>query len=89
MALDLDNVEYFPESVIALTREAYQHPELVHLLDTREDKSTRGGIATVAAYCGVVLEGVYTQQDLYTLADRLVTLLQAKRAGVVISNQIQ
>jgi hypothetical protein len=74
-------LEFFPESYIQLGREIAHHPKLVSLLQQQEANEFEIRIAVVAAYCEVMLDGLYSPKDLEKLADILLKRLQKMPRG--------
>ena len=77
-------LEFFPESYIALSREIPNHPQLCELLAKHPPQEFEIRLAEVAAYCEVVLDGTYTQEDLEKLCDILVRKLKAKNSSIIL-----
>jgi hypothetical protein len=73
------SVTYFPQSMIVLDQECQKHPDLVILLAAQTSPEIEDRIAEIAAYCGVLLDGMYTPEDIDKLCDMLITRLQKKR----------
>jgi len=76
--------EYFPEELNALRQEIDHHPDLKTILAGQADKDVYIQIAEIAAYCGIVLDGLYTREDLIGLCGKMVQHLQSKRAIIVL-----
>ena len=77
----------FPPVVIELEAEMQCHPKLIYnLLQLPKDPGIELKIAEVAAYCDVVLDGTYDNDDLLKLFDILLKKLQAKRANIILPN---
>lgn len=76
----------FPEPFIQLFREAEHHPKLVQYLSKYPpglESRLEEKIAEISAYCGIILDGVYTQPELEKLADILYNKLKRKRTLVI------
>lgn len=59
----------FPEVFIELQKEVLNHPTLVKQLNEMDANSDLGDrIGTICAYCGIVLEGMYDQDQIEELA---------------------
>lgn len=74
---------YFPEEQIALVQEIQNHPDLLTILAVQQD-DPHLHIAEIAAYCGIVLDGTYTPDDINKLCDIMTRKLQSKRAIIVL-----
>lgn len=75
-------LEFFDDSKVYLMRETNRHPPLVKMLeednlDGEQDWPDR--LATIATYCGEVLDGSYTPHELDRLASHLYHKLQRVR----------
>lgn len=78
--------EYFPESLTALRVEIDNHPTLLKILHEQEDKDIYIQISEIAAYCGIVLEGDYTRDDIIKLCEKLVWELKKKGSILILPN---
>ncbi len=76
--------EFFPESLTALRVEIDNHPALLKILAAQEDKDVYIQISEIAAYCGIILEGEYTRDDVIRLADKLVWELKKKSSILIL-----
>lgn len=76
--------EFFPEALTALRVEIDNHPALLKILAAQEDKDVYIQISEIAAYCGIILEGVYTRDDVIRLADKLVWELKKKSSILIL-----
>lgn len=73
--------EFFPEALLALDAECRAHDKLadsLHHCHSMEEK-----LATVAAYCGIALDGMYSVEDQIRLADTCTTILRNKRSIIL------
>lgn len=78
------NIEMFPPELIALNEETAKHPKLGELLSQQPNRDVYILLCEVAAYCGVVLEGTYTRDDVLKICDKLTTQLQSMRTIVIM-----
>lgn len=70
----------FPEVFIDLQAEIQQHEQLlINLLQLPKDASMEMKLGEVAAYCEVVLDGYYGEEDVINLCDILVRRMQRIR----------
>lgn len=76
--------EMFPEPLIQLRIEIDNHPELMAILAAQVDKDVYIQICEVAAYCGIVLEGIYTRDDIINLCEMCLKKLISKRTLIVL-----
>ena len=90
MADKSDNIQFFSEERIALQREVrnYWFDTIGQVLAMQEDKSWEGQLATIAAMCGVLLDGMYTPIELDKLADQLIWKLRWARGNVKVAPNI-
>lgn len=77
-------LDYFPEELNALRVELANHPDLMARLVAQEDKDVYVQISEISAYCGVLLDGDYSRQDIITLCGKLTDQLRAKRIAIII-----
>ena len=75
-------LEYFDQRAIDLNSEIMKHPELMELLSRHNDPAVK--LAHVAAYCEIIVEGAYTEEECNVLAEILTKRLVAKRTGSLI-----
>lgn len=74
---------YFDERAIALQEECLKHPELMQVLSQFRNESSSEKLAAIAAYCGVIVDGAYTEEDCNKLAETLTTKLREKRTLIL------
>lgn len=77
-------LEFFPESLQALTQEIYNHPRLLQILHAQTDKDVYMQICEIAAYCDIVLAGDYSRDDVIRLADKLTWELKKKNSILIL-----
>lgn len=75
--------EMFPEELIQLRVEIDHHPDLRVILATQADKDVYIQISEIAAYCGIVLDGTYTRDDVINLCGLCLKKLISKRTLIV------
>ena len=75
-------LEYFDQRAIDLNSEIMKHPELMELLSRHNDPAIN--LSHVAAYCEIIVEGAYTEEECNVLAEILTQRLVAKRTGSLI-----
>lgn len=75
--------EMFPEELIQLRIEINNHPDLLVILAGQADKDVYIQIAEIAAYCGIVLDGDYTRDDIIGLCKTCLEHLIRKRDIIV------
>lgn len=77
---------YFPESALVLDEEIKKnHPALANVLAQYPNRPLEVKIAAVAAYCNIMVDGYFTENDLKQLIDLLLKKLQEKSAIFVDS----
>lgn len=79
-------LNYFPESYIALNQELNNHPELCALLAKHPPQEFEIRLAEIATYCEVVLDGTYTPDDLEKIAHILWKRLREKSTLIILPN---
>jgi len=77
-------LEFFPESLQALRVEIANHPDLLQILHNQSDKDVYMQISEISAYCGILLEGDYSKEDVIRLADKLVWKLKSKNSLLIL-----
>ena len=70
-------IEMFPPAAIALNDEVSKHPLLLSLLQSMGPMDLETTIGHVAAYCDVMLDDYYMNEDLEALFNLLVNRLRA------------
>lgn len=73
-------LEFFPPVVQAVNREIENHPLLSSLLAAHPGADLETRIGIIAAYCNVVVDGYYLEEDLETLFHLLYKILREKSA---------
>ena len=76
---------YFTPARVALLSECNKHPVLVaqlhHLRDEEGDHSWEGMLGEIAAYCNVMTDGLYSDEDLEILYPQLTKRMTDTRLG--------
>ena len=80
--------EMFPESHIALNREARKHPPLMEILDESQLDPTdfMAHVSVIATYCEVIIHGAYAPFEIDTLCGVLTRKLQDKRKVIILTH---
>lgn len=74
-----------PQSMEALQNELQHHPALKEQLAAPDAvKSFEDGLAIIATYCDVILDGVYQANEIAHLCQTLINKLQAKRGSIIV-----
>ena len=79
-------LEWFPPELQVLREEIQFHPDLLKILHDQEDKDVYVAISEISAYCGVVLDGAYSRDDIINLCALLIRKLQAMRTPLILPN---
>lgn len=79
-------LDFFPPQRVELSKEVRNHPELQKLLDKHPVDAFETRLAEISTYCGIILHGDYTQDDLTKLCGKLRDILIQKRTGLVFIN---
>lgn len=72
---------YFSEARVALHTECNRHPVLIAQLMAMDDPDWPEQLAEIAAYCNVMMDGVYSQEDLEILYPQLTKRMVDTRLG--------
>jgi hypothetical protein len=76
--MSIRTVAFFPEVFFRLQDEISFHPELQILLVKHEAAEWETKMAEIAAYCGIVLDGTYTQDDFEKIAAACIERLKLR-----------
>jgi mannose/fructose/N-acetylgalactosamine-specific phosphotransferase system component IIB len=74
---------YFEAELLELRAEINYHPELLLILQAQTNMDIYIQICEISAYCGVVLDGNYTKQDILGVCKKCTDVLRGKRVGHV------
>ena len=81
---------YFSQGRIALNQECTRHPVLLSLLMDLPDPDWEEQLAEIAAYCNVVMDGLYSQDDLEILYPQLTKRMTDTRlsytSGIILTH---
>ena len=77
--------EMFPPVIIELQAEIQMHPELLTvMLQLPKDSPIELKMAEVATYCDMVLDGIYSEDDILYLAGVMINKMRGKRGELVL-----
>lgn len=79
------HLHYFPQEITDLNEEIVHHPQLMEFLAKHHASQIEMKFAEIAAYCGIVLDGEYTEEDMIPLAKLLRNKLLSKRTCIILS----
>lgn len=79
--------QYFEPELLALQKEILLHPDLQAILAVQEDKDIYISVAEISAFCGVVLDGDYTKEDVLKVCKLCTDALYQRRVGIIIPMQ--
>ena len=72
-------LEYFTEERLELQKELMNHPEVCALISKHPPQEFELRLAEIACYCGVALDGAYSQAELDKLCEILRNRLYIMR----------
>lgn len=72
----------FPQSWVALHEEVQNHPALLARLVVQQDKDPYVQLADIFEYCGMVVDGNYTQEEVEKLLGIATQKLKDSRKAV-------
>ena len=72
-------LEYFDQRALDLNSEVIKHPLLMEQIAPHTDPAMK--LAVIAAYCDVMLDGAYNEEECNKLCEILTKRLVAKREG--------
>lgn len=71
--------QFFPEVFLQLQEECGYWPDLIEILGTVQANEFEMKMAHIAAFCEIILDGVYDQESLEKLAEICLKRLKDKR----------
>ena len=77
-------IEMFPEEWIALNKELQNHPVLIELIQKHLQSEFEVILAEIATYCEVILDGVYTREDICNICNICTERLIKKRGAIML-----
>jgi hypothetical protein len=80
-------VQIFDQEIIDLNIEIGEHPALMDKLQDQPANEFEIRLAVIATYCDVVLNAVYTPEDIRRLCTLLTDKLRAKRGGLIVVDE--
>lgn len=80
------HIVLFDPRRIALQEELKNHPELCKLIANHPADQFEHRLAEIAAYCDVLLDDYYTQDELSNLCELLTSRLVDKRTQYLLLN---
>lgn len=76
--------EYFSPVYIALNEEIQKHQHLIiNLLQLPKDSPVEMKMAEIAAFCGIILDGVYTPEQVEELCEECLKRLKQARVELI------
>lgn len=80
-------VEMFPDVIMKLQQEIYNHPDLlVKLAAMQPGSDTWEKFATVLTYCNIAVDGEYDEPQILELSEMCLNKLLAIRVPIVLFN---
>ena len=77
--------EMFPLAFLALQEEIQKHQALLaNLLQLPKDSSMEMKLAEVTAFCGIILDGFYDEEQLIEICEDCVRRLKQARAELIV-----
>lgn len=77
-------IEEFPPVAIALQREIFNHPKLMVQLGALPDDATlEERVAVILAYCGMVVDGWYSDAHVEVLFDHMLQKLRGMSTLII------
>lgn len=76
---------FFPEEALELQEEMLKHPDLQEYLSHQTDKDTYIILNEIAAFCGLILDGLYTPDDILGIMEYLRKKLYERRTSIIIT----
>lgn len=88
------SLEFWSDAKIALIRELYNHPVLLQQLSEQFPDPAQAMenwpecLGTIAAYCNIILDGIYTHKELENLTATLFEVLVKARRVIISPTEI-
>lgn len=76
--------QLFPPAILALQQEVLHHPTLLKLLENHPSSEFEVRFAEIAAYCNVLMDDEYTEEDFCRIAEILIQKLRSKRISIIL-----
>lgn len=77
--------EMFPPVFLELQEEIQKHQALlVNLLQLPKDSSMEMKLAEVTAFCGIILDGFYDEEQVIEICEECVKRLRAARVELIL-----
>lgn len=76
----------FSEALQELNKEVTRHSKLVEIIRPVSQNDAAEMIGHVAAFCGIVLDGFYTEKEMEKLYKILLERLRKKRIIVIVDD---
>lgn len=80
-------MQLYEQELQDLNAEVIHHPELQKILAAQADKDFYVQLADISLYCGVVLDGDYTKDDVLKLCTLLTKKLYERRTQIILPLQ--
>jgi hypothetical protein len=77
-------ITLFPQELIDLNMEVLYHPELQKKLAEQPADELEIRLAAIATYCGILIDGYFSVQDLATIAGLCHKELIKRRTGILL-----
>lgn len=77
-------LEYFDHRKLELQRELEYHPDICTIISAVPASEFELRLAHIAAYCGVMLDDYYSEEEVCNLCEILTKKLYEKRTMIVL-----
>lgn len=74
---------YFEDELLNLREELPHHPALMGTLIAQANDDIYIHIVEIAAYCGIVLDGTYTKDEILQICEKCTEVLVGKRTLII------
>ena len=81
---DRRNIVMFSQARQALAKEIIEHPKLMDVLSTNPTADFEEKLAAVAAYCGIAVDGEFTQKEVDTLCELCLKELKKRNVQILL-----
>ena len=76
-------LDMFPQEFVELNKEVSLHPALMIYLAAKPQLDFYEKVAEIATYCGILVDGKYSREQLSVICAALVKDLRERRTGVI------
>lgn len=76
-------LDMFPIEFVELNKEVSLHPGLMEYLAAKPQLDFYEKLAEIATYCGILVDGKYSREQLAVICHALIMDLRERRTGII------